>query len=279
LRVWYNVAVARAAYATSLMNKAGQKSVKSINNARAELSAAQHTFTYLSMQKVSSADKSKYFSSSSAGRHAKNCDKTIDSFENQLQSAEQDEALRREERRRQEEEHRERTRVKEESEKKAAEAVVAAKLEAQAKALKKREELEALRETWAVTASKDAEKSKARGGGGRKKKGELGGLFDEISPMARALADDSDDDELTGGFLTSKTETLAAAEKDADSDSDDSLFGSSSNKRKAVGDAGDQSKKSRIVDDDEDDNDKETTMNVAPPASAAVDSDEDLFGD
>lgn len=276
LRVWYNVAVVRAAFATSLMNKTGQKSVKSINNARAELSSAQHLFTYLSMQKVSSADKSKYFSTSSAGRHAKHCDKTIDSFENQLQSAEQEEALRREERKRQEEEHKGRMKVKEETERKAAEAVTAAKLEAQAKALKKREELEALRETWAVTATKDAEKTKARGP--RKKKGEMGSLFDEISPMANALADDSDDDELTGGLLTSNKSTALTADKDADSDSDDSLFGSSSNKRKAVEDSSDQPKKPRIVDNDDDD--KDNAMDVAPAApSAAADSDEDLFGD
>ena len=92
LRVWYNIAVVRAANATSLMNRSGRKSVKSINSARRELSAAQDLFTYLSTQKVSSADKSKYFSSSSAARHGKNCDKTLGAFEDQLQRAEQEEA-------------------------------------------------------------------------------------------------------------------------------------------------------------------------------------------
>jgi hypothetical protein len=280
-RVWYNIAVVRAALATSLMSRGGQKSVKSISNARAELSSAQDLFTYLSTQKASSTDKSKYFSATGAARHAKNCDKTIDSFESHLQSAEQEEALRREERKRQEEDHKAKVRIREEKERDELEAATAAKVEAQAKAVKKRQELEALRETWAVTAAKESEKSKARGGGGgRKKKGEVGGLFDEISPMARALADDSDDDELTGGLLTSAKPTAVDDKDDADSDSDDSLFGASSNKkRKAGGGEGSASKKSKVGGDDDEDVEAGDGMEVTKAADAANDSDDDLFGE
>lgn len=279
LRVWYNIAVVRAANATSLMSRNGRKSVKSINNARRELSAAQDLFTYLSTQKVSSADKSKYYSSSSAARHGKNCDKTLGAFEDQLQRAEQEEAVRREERKRQDEEHQERMRRKHEEKEREVEAAEAAKLEAKMKAQEKKKELEALRETWAAAPVKEPRQT----GKGRKKKGALS-QFDDILPPTKTFDDSDDELDQVGGALT--TSSKGAKDDPAnDSDSDDSLFGSSGSKKRKVdeddegGKAASSTKKSRVIDDeDEGEFDAGEPKKDAATAEEANDSDDDLFG-
>ena len=63
-----------------------------------------------------------------------------------------------------------------------------------------------------MTATKDAEKAE---GPAQEEEGEMGSSSTRY-PMANALADDSDGDELTGGLLLNKS-TALTADKDADS--------------------------------------------------------------